>query len=147
VLTTLAVERPVVVAVDDMQWLDRASERALAFAARRPSPPLGLVLTRRGEGGEKLPLGDLLVRVAEDEPAAALPTLVHDRTFGRRRELLEHLAPQALDVTAREAPEATPRKTDRVQEPAHFPVADRVLMDSDDLGGLPAALDRNGSKR
>jgi hypothetical protein len=57
VLTTLAAERPVLVAVDDVQWLDRASERALAFAARRLSPAVGLVLTRRGEGGEEPPLG------------------------------------------------------------------------------------------
>jgi DNA-binding CsgD family transcriptional regulator len=65
VLTTLAAERPVLVAVDDVQWLDRASERALAFAARRLPPALGMVLTRRGEGGEDPPLG--LGRALPDE--------------------------------------------------------------------------------
>ena len=35
VLTALAAEQPVLVAVDDVQWLDPASERALAFAAHR----------------------------------------------------------------------------------------------------------------
>ena len=34
-LVDLARTRPVVVAVDDVQWLDAATARALAFAARR----------------------------------------------------------------------------------------------------------------
>ena len=37
-------------AVDDVQWLDPASEQALAFAARRLPPRIGLLLTRRVEG-------------------------------------------------------------------------------------------------
>ena len=37
VLRVLAQARPVVVAVDDLQWLDRASTRVLLFAARRLS--------------------------------------------------------------------------------------------------------------
>lgn len=35
VVRTLAEQRPVIVAVDDVPWLDRASEDCLAFAARR----------------------------------------------------------------------------------------------------------------
>lgn len=34
-LSEAAEERPLVCAVDDAQWLDRASAQALAFAARR----------------------------------------------------------------------------------------------------------------
>jgi predicted ATPase len=34
-LSEVAAERPLAVVVDDTQWLDRASEQALAFAARR----------------------------------------------------------------------------------------------------------------
>jgi DNA-binding CsgD family transcriptional regulator len=56
VLAALAVDRPVLVAIDDVQWLDRASERALTFAARRVPPQLGFVLARRGDGGEEFPL-------------------------------------------------------------------------------------------
>jgi len=56
VLAALAAEQPVLVAVDDVQWVDRASARALEFAVRRLPERLGLVLARRGEGDE-LPLG------------------------------------------------------------------------------------------
>ena len=55
VLAALAEASPVVVAVDDVQWLDPASERALEFAARRLPSRVGLLLTRRG-GDEGSPL-------------------------------------------------------------------------------------------
>jgi DNA-binding CsgD family transcriptional regulator len=57
VLAALASDRPVLVAIDDVQWLDRASARALTFAARRLPAQVGLVLARRGEGSEDHPLG------------------------------------------------------------------------------------------
>jgi DNA-binding CsgD family transcriptional regulator len=57
ILAELAGDGPVLVAVDDVQWLDAASERALRFAARRLPERIGLLLTRRGEPGEELPLG------------------------------------------------------------------------------------------
>jgi DNA-binding CsgD family transcriptional regulator len=57
VLTGLAREGPVLVAVDDVQWLDPASERALEFAARRFPPQLGLLVTRRKVVGAEAPLG------------------------------------------------------------------------------------------
>ncbi len=57
VLTSLATERPMLVAIDDVQWLDPASERTLEFAARRLPPQLGLLVTRRTEGDEEAPLG------------------------------------------------------------------------------------------
>jgi DNA-binding CsgD family transcriptional regulator len=40
-----------------VQWLDRASERALTFAVRRLPQQVGLLLARRGEGDDELPLG------------------------------------------------------------------------------------------
>jgi len=57
VLTALAEERPVIAAIDDVQWLDAASERVLAFAVRRLPERFGLLLTRRGDGDEEPPLG------------------------------------------------------------------------------------------
>ncbi|HKD97329.1 MAG TPA: ATP-binding protein, partial [Micromonosporaceae bacterium] len=48
VLRRLTVAGPVLVAIDDLQWIDRASEDALAFAFRRlAAEPVGLVLARR----------------------------------------------------------------------------------------------------
>ena len=57
VLSAIASEVPVLVAIDDAQWLDPASERALAFAARRLPPRLGLLVARRTGGDAEAPLG------------------------------------------------------------------------------------------
>lgn len=65
VLTALAAEQPVLLAIDDVQWLDTASERALAFAARRLPPQVGLILTLRTGGGGAPPLA-LAGALAED---------------------------------------------------------------------------------
>lgn len=47
-LVALARTAPVVIAIDDAQWLDDASAEALAFAARRlGGTPVGLLLTAR----------------------------------------------------------------------------------------------------
>jgi DNA-binding CsgD family transcriptional regulator len=57
VLGDLARAGPVLLAVDDVQWLDRASERVLEFAARRLPAQVGVFLTRRSDGGGDPPLG------------------------------------------------------------------------------------------
>ena len=47
-LRALAEERPLLVAVDDIQWLDKGSEDALAYAARRVErEPVTFLLARR----------------------------------------------------------------------------------------------------
>jgi DNA-binding CsgD family transcriptional regulator len=47
-LRRAAVDGPVLVAVDDVQWLDRPSASAVAFAARRLGPArVGMLLTQR----------------------------------------------------------------------------------------------------
>lgn len=57
VLSTLADSELVLLAIDDVQWLDPASEEALAFALRRLPPRVGVLLTRRADPGDNLPLG------------------------------------------------------------------------------------------
>jgi DNA-binding CsgD family transcriptional regulator len=48
ILRTLARDGPVLVAIDDLQWLDSSSEEALAFAARRlDGEAVGFLLARR----------------------------------------------------------------------------------------------------
>ena len=55
VLVALAVERSVLVAVDDIQWLDRPSARALSFAARRlAAEPIRFLLALREEARSTL---------------------------------------------------------------------------------------------
>jgi len=56
-LRKLAAEAPLLVAVDDMQWLDAASARVLAFACRRlETEPVGLLATVRVAEGEAEPV-------------------------------------------------------------------------------------------
>ena len=56
-LRLLARDRPVLVAVDDVQWLDVPSRRALAFAARRlADASVGILVTQRGDGPDPLDL-------------------------------------------------------------------------------------------
>ena len=61
VLRLLAADGPVVVAIDDQQWIDRASADALAFALRRIGDlPVGVVTAVRvtdGEAPDPLGLG------------------------------------------------------------------------------------------
>jgi DNA-binding CsgD family transcriptional regulator len=57
-LRALAADRPVLVAVDDVQWLDVASAGALSFALRRlGGDPIGLLVSQRVERQEPLALG------------------------------------------------------------------------------------------
>jgi predicted ATPase len=58
VMESLASGSPLLVAVDDVQWLDPASTRTLTFVLRRleAALPVGLLVTRRATGGP-LPLG------------------------------------------------------------------------------------------
>ena len=57
-LLALAADTPILVAVDDVQWLDGPSADALGFAARRlDREPIGLVCTERTDRGGRPPLG------------------------------------------------------------------------------------------
>jgi DNA-binding CsgD family transcriptional regulator len=82
-LSEAAEERPLLCVVDDAQWLDRASARALAFVARRLlAEKIALVFAARKPG----------------EALAGLPEL-HVLSLGRRdsRTLLESALPSRLD--------------------------------------------------
>lgn len=54
----LARAGPVLVAVDDVQWIDAPSAAVLEFAARRlQRVPVGVLVAQRSEGGADMPLG------------------------------------------------------------------------------------------
>jgi DNA-binding CsgD family transcriptional regulator/tetratricopeptide (TPR) repeat protein len=108
-LRALARERPLLVAIDDVQWLDRASGAALAFALRRAAPArIGALLAcrsreravlelDRSSGPERLALGPLSLgatrRLLADRLGATFPrtTLrrLHDRSGGNPFFVLE----------------------------------------------------------
>ena len=69
------VDGPVLVAIDDVQWLDPASQRILSFAARRlGDAPVGILTTQRGDTGDPLDLRHALdQRFAEIRARAAEP--------------------------------------------------------------------------
>jgi predicted ATPase len=49
-VVTLLGERPLIIAVDDLQWLDRSSAQVLGFGFRRLSTgPIGLLATVRND--------------------------------------------------------------------------------------------------
>jgi predicted ATPase len=88
VLRSIARTTPAIIAVDDLQWLDRPSARVLAFALRRLNEePVGLLATLRSEVEGPLPLGldqaipaSRLRRIALDGlPVGALDQVLRDR--------------------------------------------------------------------
>jgi DNA-binding CsgD family transcriptional regulator len=98
VLNLLGRRSPVVVAIDDVQWLDASSAGALAFALRRLDGAVRLFLTRRRQASEleqavdveRLPIGAVNVgalhRILQDRFGRPYPrqTLlrVHDQSGG-----------------------------------------------------------------
>lgn len=86
-LRSLAQEQQVVIAIDDVQWLDPPSSRALTYGLRRlTSTRVAALLTRRANGFGVPPLGlgglgqDVVERVALGPLSAAdLAQIVEDR--------------------------------------------------------------------
>jgi DNA-binding CsgD family transcriptional regulator len=80
-LSEAAKPTPLLVVVDDAQWLDRASAQALAFVARRLlAEPVALVFATREPNEELTGLPDLVVTGLRDEDARALlRSVVHAR--------------------------------------------------------------------
>ncbi len=87
VVSALADEGPTLLAIDDVQWLDRSSERALEFTARRLPAHVGLLLTRRSDGDGRVPIGldralaerDVETIVPRPLSVGALHHLIRDR--------------------------------------------------------------------
>jgi ATP/maltotriose-dependent transcriptional regulator MalT len=56
VVAALAARAPLLVAVDDVQWLDSSSRAVLSFAGRRFTGPVGVLFTERTERGDSAPV-------------------------------------------------------------------------------------------
>jgi DNA-binding CsgD family transcriptional regulator len=101
VLRRLAGSNPVVVVVDDLQWLDTPSAAALSFAFRRvANEPIGLLAAARGHAAEAASglRGDTLV--LEPLSAGALQALLTTR--------LELSVPRSLLLRIHEASRGNP---------------------------------------
>jgi DNA-binding CsgD family transcriptional regulator len=124
VLQLLSERGPVVVAVDDVQWLDASSAGALEFALRRlETTPLAVLLARRVVDGAQEPGFEHAfpaerIQILEVGPlsAGALHRLLHDR-LGRAfpRQTLLRIHEQsggnpffALELARALAPDADP---------------------------------------
>jgi DNA-binding CsgD family transcriptional regulator len=74
VVRTLSLDGPVLIAVDDLQWLDRSSQRALEFVSRRLGDErVGILTTLRlGAGSEErtATAGTIELRLGALSPAA-----------------------------------------------------------------------------
>jgi DNA-binding CsgD family transcriptional regulator len=88
VLRALATSRPVVIAVDDVQWLDAPSARVLAFVIRRleAAPIRVLVALRAGSGGDPLGLDQTGPVPLQRLPVGPLPDAAMTRLLRARTE-------------------------------------------------------------
>ena len=139
VLHLLSVRKPLVVAIDDVQWLDSSSANVLAFALRRLDGTVRLVLARRSEPSEleqsvdveRLRIGPLSV--------GALHKLLHDRLgrlFGRQTLLRIHERSGGNPLFALELASAMDENVDPL-EPLPVPVTLEELVRTR-LAVLPA---------
>ncbi len=89
----LAHEAPVVVAIDDVQWLDDASALTVGFALRRiTDEPVGILLARR-TGGEEGPVGSTIELGPLQDRDQRL--VIEPLSMGA----IHHLLGQRLDLT------------------------------------------------
>lgn len=102
VLVAVAEHGPVVIAIDDAQWVDRASQRALAFSFRRLPGSTGVIAARRPAPG----VDSLDLTAAIGQPDVAQIHLAAMPDDGLRR------------LIAAEAPGLTPPGLTRVVDAA-----------------------------
>ncbi|MCW2552898.1 MAG: hypothetical protein JWR78_2679 [Mycobacterium sp.] len=65
VISALAARQPILLAIDDAQWLDVSSQAVLAFAARRLTGRVGVLLTGRAHSSEPDPAEWLQLRTPD----------------------------------------------------------------------------------
>jgi len=89
-LSELAGERPLICVIDNEQWLDHASGKALGFVARRlGADPVGLVFAARVPGEELAGLPELVVGgLGESDARALLDSALAGPLDARVRDLL-----------------------------------------------------------
>ena len=100
-LETLSAEQPVVIAIDDLQWLDRSSARVLDFCIGRLNGRVGLIVTQRpgSEGVRIAQLSDrrdaVVRRLAPLDSAAIAALLREQARSAPSRRVLTRIAETA----------------------------------------------------
>jgi DNA-binding CsgD family transcriptional regulator len=123
-LELLAEAQPLLVAVDDVQWLDSSSTDALAFALRRTAAPLYLLLARRSGTADSTSLESALPAPAVDRlqvgplTVGALQAVLRerlDRVFPRPTLLRIHETSGGNPFYALELARTLPQELDPTQ--------------------------------
>ena len=150
-LRSVASTSPVVVAVDDIQWMDIPSIRVLQFVVRRlKDEQVGLMTAARGARADDDPLG-VVSAFAEDRadvvhigplPQDALERVLRAKVgegFSRTTLLSLHEMSGGNPFFAREIGLALLRRGGDVTAGEGLPIPDRLQeLIEDRLGGLPA---------
>lgn len=84
VIERLADEAPVLISIDDLQWLDTSSRNVVAFAARRLSGPVGLFGTVRTDAENTFAAGWLQLR----RPEASVRVNVGSLSLGKLHSII-----------------------------------------------------------
>lgn len=109
VLTSLARERPTVVAVDDVQWLDESSAKVLTYAARRlKHESVAFVLAARVDEGRRAAPRGLLDAVPADPLRLELAPLTVGALHHVIRDRLDRTLPRPLLVRTAAASAGNP---------------------------------------
>ena len=147
-MRALAGDAPLLLAIDDVQWLDPASARVLSFAVRRiGEEPIGVLATLRGAADEPDPLG----LVAAFQPGAFAEITVGPLPVGHLQALLRqrftermprskvaavHTASRGNPMFALEFARAAERENVDPQAPLPVPSSLQELV-SERVGALP----------
>ncbi len=107
VLHELGATAPVLVAVDDVQWLDEPSRSVLEFVVRRlGDEPTRLLLARRGAGDDEAPLNLDRAFARGTDPARRRRSAAHRRVSSPAPAAAGHVVPPT-------GPAADPRELGR----------------------------------
>ena len=150
-LRSVASTSPVVVAIDDVQWMDLPSARVLQFVGRRlKDEPVGLMMAARGARSDDDPLG-VVSAFAEDRVHAvhvgplsqdAIERVLRDKVgegFLRTTLLRLHEMSGGNPFFAQEIGLALLRRGGEVAAGEQPPIPDRLQeLIEDRLKGLPA---------
>jgi hypothetical protein len=146
-LAELAVERPLLCLVDDVQWLDRASSEALLFAARRlHADPIAMLFAVR-ETGQPFPTPGIevlrLAGLSPEDATALLDRHAPGLTAPVRARVLEESGGNPLGLVELAAAFSAAERSgmpDVAQQIGPLPVTGRV-QDAfrSQIAGLPDA--------